>query len=49
MQVNFFPAELTVAPALVHFPPGLVAAWAGAIPNNETAIRTAKTLRMSKY
>jgi hypothetical protein len=46
MQVNFFPAELTVAPALVHFPPGLVAAWAGAIPNNETAIRTANTLRM---
>jgi hypothetical protein len=49
MQVNFLPAEVTVAPALAHLLPGLVAACAGAIANNETAIRTARTLRMSKY
>jgi hypothetical protein len=48
MQVNFFPAELTVAPALVHLLPGLVAAWAGATPSSETARSRTINLRMMK-
>jgi hypothetical protein len=47
MQVYFIPLTVVVALCLLHLVPALtVAAFAGAIPNNETAIRTANALRM---
>jgi hypothetical protein len=49
IQVNFFPADVAMAPAFEHFAPALVTALAGAIPNNDSAIRSAVTLRISRY
>ena len=50
MQVYFMPLTVVVALTLLHLVPALtVAALAGATPNNETAIRTANTLRMCKF
>jgi hypothetical protein len=50
MQVYFMPLRVVVALYLGHLAPALTAAaFAGAIPNNETAIKTTNTLRMSKY
>jgi hypothetical protein len=48
--VYFIPFVVEVALNLVHLAPAFTAAaFAGAIPNNETAMRTANTLRMIKY
>jgi hypothetical protein len=50
IHVYFMPFTVEVALNLVHLAPAFTtAAFAGAIPSNETAMRTANTLRMSKY
>jgi hypothetical protein len=50
MQVYFMPLTVVVTLCLLHLAPALTAAaFAGAVPNNETVIRTANILRMSKY
>ena len=43
-QVNFFPAEIDVAPAFVHFAPALTAANDGAVARDSVSKR-ATTIR----
>jgi hypothetical protein len=44
MQVNFFPADVDVAPAFVHFAPALTAANDGAVARDSVSKR-ATTIR----